>query len=90
MNKTDLINKIAEEAGITKAQAAASLNAVIDGVKETLKAGDKVAILGFGTFSLTERAARDGRNPKTGDLIKIAARRSVRFKPGKDLGDYVA
>ncbi|MCB0693614.1 MAG: HU family DNA-binding protein [Lewinellaceae bacterium] len=89
MNKGDLINKIAADANITKAQAADALGAVIDGVSGTLKAGDKVTLVGFGTFSISKREARTGRNPQTGKSIKIAAKNVVKFKPGKELADEV-
>ena len=89
MNKGDLITKIAESAGITKAQATDALNAVLDGVGDALKAGDKVTIVGFGTFSISRRDARTGRNPQTGKTIKIAAKNVVKFKPGKELSESV-
>ena len=89
MNKGDLINKIAADANITKAQAADALGAVIDGVSGTLKVGDKVTLVGFGTFSISKREARTGRNPQTGKSIKIAAKNVVKFKPGKELADEV-
>lgn len=89
MNKGDLINKIANDADITKAQAAEALNAVINGIGDTLKAGDKVTLVGFGTFSISKREARSGRNPQTGKTIQIAAKNVVKFKPGKELADDV-
>ncbi len=89
MNKGDLINKIANDADITKAQAAEALTAVINGVSGTLKAGDKVTLVGFGTFSISRREARTGRNPQTGKSIQIAAKNVVKFKPGKELADDV-
>ena len=89
MNTGDLINTIAADANITKAQAADALGAVIDGVSGTLKAGDKVTLVGFGTFSISKREARTGRNPQTGKSIKIAAKNVVKFKPGKELADEV-
>ena len=89
MNKGDLITKIAESAGITKAQATDALNAVLDGVGDALKAGDKVTLVGFGTFSISRRDARTGRNPQTGKTIHIAAKNVVKFKPGKELSDSV-
>jgi DNA-binding protein HU-beta len=89
MNKGDLINKIAEDAGLTKAQAGAALDAVVDGVASTLAKGDKLTLVGFGTFSVSKRAARKGRNPQTGKEINIAAKNVVKFKPGKDLADRV-
>jgi len=89
MNKGELINTIAEKANLTKAQAADALNTVIDAIEGSLKAGDKVTLVGFGTFSVTHRAARKGRNPQTGAEINIAARNVVKFKPGKELSDAV-
>lgn len=89
MNKGDLINKIADSADITKAQAMEALNAVLDGIGEALDSGDKVTLVGFGTFSVSRRDARTGRNPQTGETIKIAAKNVVKFKPGKELTDKV-
>jgi len=89
MNKGDLINKIAEDAGLTKTQASAALEAVTDGVTSTLAKGDKLTLVGFGTFSVSKRAARKGRNPQTGKEISIAAKNVVKFKPGKDLSSRV-
>ncbi|HPD65646.1 MAG TPA: HU family DNA-binding protein [Bacteroidia bacterium] len=89
MNKGDLITKIAESAGITKAQAQGALNAFIKSSQDALKAGDKITLVGFGTFSINERAARKGRNPKTGAEIKIPKKKVVKFKPGKELVNKV-
>jgi DNA-binding protein HU-beta len=89
MNKGDLINKIAEGANISKAQATEALNATLDGIQEALKAGDKATLIGFGTFSVSHRPARTGRNPQTGATIQIAAKNVVKFKPGSDLSDSV-
>ncbi len=89
MNKGELINTIAEKANLTKAQAADALNAMIDAIEGSLKKGDKVTLVGFGTFSVSHRAARKGRNPQTGKEIQIAARNVVKFKPGKELSDSV-
>ena len=89
MNKGDLINKIADSADITKAQATEALNAVLEGIGEALDSGDKVTLVGFGTFSVSRRDARTGRNPQTGETIKIAAKNVVKFKPGKELTDKV-
>ena len=89
MNKGDLINKIADDAGLSKAQAGAALNAVLDSVTGTLKGGGKVTLVGFGTFSVSKRAARTGRNPQTGQEIQIAAKNVVKFKPGKELSSAV-
>lgn len=89
MNKGDLVNKIAEDANLTKAQAADALNAVVNAVTGALKKGDKVTLVGFGTFSTTNRPARTGRNPQTGKTIKIAAKTSVKFKAGAELAGAV-
>ena len=85
MNKAELIAKIAEDAGITKTQANTSLDSFVDAVTKTLKKGDKVTLVGFGTFSVSKRAARNGRNPQTGEVIKIKARKVAKFKAGKEL-----
>jgi DNA-binding protein HU-beta len=89
MNKGDLINKVAESAGLTKAQATSAVNSVLDSVGESLSNGDKVTLIGFGTFSVSHRAARTGRNPQTGQAIQIAAKSNVKFKAGKELTDSV-
>ena len=89
MNKGDLINHVADSAGITKGQAADAVSAVLGGIEGSLKSGDKVSLIGFGTFSVNHRPAREGRNPSTGKTIKIAAKNVVKFKPGKALGDSV-
>lgn len=89
MNKGDLINKVAEEANLTKAQATEALNSVFNVIGETLASGDKVSLVGFGTFSSNHRAARVGRNPKTGEALQIAAKNVVKFKPGKELAASV-
>ena len=85
MNKAELIAQIADEAGITKTQANTALDSFVDAVTKTLKKGDKVTLVGFGTFSVSKRAARNGRNPQTGEVIKIKARKVARFKAGKEL-----
>ena len=89
MNKGDLINKVADDAGITKAQANEAIDAVIEAIGKTLKGGGKVTLVGFGTFSVSKRAARNGRNPKTGETIKIKARKVARFKSGKELAEML-
>ncbi|HCS20698.1 MAG: HU family DNA-binding protein [Bacteroidia bacterium] len=89
MNKSDLINKIAEDAKLTKVQAQAALNSFLDASASTLKKGDKVILVGFGTFSVAKRAARTGRNPQTGKEIKIAAKKVVKFKPGSELSSSI-
>jgi DNA-binding protein HU-beta len=85
MNKAELISKIAEDAGITKVAAAAALESFQDGVTKTLKKGDKLTLVGFGTFSVSNRAARTGRNPFNGETIKIKAKKVAKFKASKDL-----
>ena len=87
MNKGDLINKIADSAGITKGQAEDALNAVLDGITDALKIDDTVTLIGFGSFSVSHRAARAGRNPQTGETIQIAAKNLAKFKAGKKLTD---
>jgi len=89
MNKSDLINKIADDAKLTKVQAQAALNSFLDASADTLKKGDKVILVGFGTFSVASRAARTGRNPQTGKEIKIAAKKVVKFKPGSELSSNI-
>lgn len=85
MNKTDLINAIAEKAGIRQADAKSALDATISTITEALAAGDKITLLGFGTFSVAEKAARTGFNPRTKQTIEIPARKAVKFKPGAEL-----
>ena len=85
MNKAELIAKIAADAEITKTQANAAVDAFVDAVTKTLKKGDKVTLVGFGTFSVSMRAARNGRNPQTGAVIKIKAKKVAKFKAGKEL-----
>jgi len=89
MTKAELIAKAAKDAKITKAAAGKALNAVIDGITKALKKGDRVALVGFGTFSVSKRKARTGRNPQTGKPIKIAARKVAKFKAGSELSKAV-
>lgn len=90
MTKADLIDQMAKDAGISKTAAGAALSSLIDGIQKALKKKDgKVSLVGFGTFSKTSRKARKGRNPQTGEAIKIKARNVVKFKPGKKLKDAV-
>ena len=89
MNKTELIEHIAKSADISKAAAARSLDAVIDAVTTSLKNNDSVTLVGFGTFSVGERAARSGRNPRTGEVIKIKSAKVPKFRAGKLLKDTV-
>ncbi|HWB26609.1 MAG TPA: HU family DNA-binding protein [Chitinophagaceae bacterium] len=85
MNKADLIAKISEDTGISKTQANAVIDSFTGAVTKSLKGGGKVTLVGFGTFSLSKRAARTGRNPQTGAAIKIKAKKVARFKAGKEL-----
>lgn len=87
MNKTDLIDFIADEADLSKASANRALDAVIDGITKTMKQNGTVTIVGFGTFAVGQRAARTGRNPQTGASIDIKAARVPKFRPGKALKD---
>ena len=84
-----MIEKIAEDAGINKAQANKALQSMLDSITNTLKEGDKVTITGFGTFAVSERKAREGRNPQTGETIQIPGGNVPRFKAGKNLKDAV-
>ncbi len=85
MNKAQLIDAMAADAGISKAQAKSALDSFTDNVGSTLTGGGRVSLVGFGSFSVSERAARDGRNPQTGAVIKIAAKKVAKFKAGADL-----
>ena len=87
MNKSDLVESMAKAAGISKAAAEKGLNGMLDAVTKALKKGDKVTLVGFGTFLVRDRAARPGRNPKTGETIQISAAKVPAFKPGKALKD---
>jgi len=89
MNKAELITKISEEAGITKVQAGSALETFMESVAKTLKRGDKLTLVGFGTFSVSKRAARKGRNPQTGATIKIKAKKVAKFKASKELSAKV-
>ena len=90
MNKTELIDAIAAAAYLTKSDAGKALNSMIDAISGALTKGDSVTLVGFGTFSVGERAARTGRNPQTGKEIKIAAKKVAKFKPGKTLAEAVS
>ncbi len=89
MTKAELVAKIAEKANLSKKDAEAALNAFMDSVKEALAAGEKVSLVGFGTFEVVQRAARKGRNPQTGEEITIPATKAPKFRPGKGLKDAV-
>lgn len=87
MNKGDLIEAVAKSADLSKAQATEAVSAVFGTIEKCLKKGDKAQLLGFGTFSVNKRAARDGRNPATGEKIKIKAKNVIKFKAGKALDE---
>ena len=87
MNKTELVAAMAEKAELSKKDSEKALKAFIDVVTEELKSGEKIQLVGFGTFEVAERAAREGRNPQTGETMKIAASVAPKFKPGKALKD---
>lgn len=89
MTKTELIEKIAATAGLSKADAGRAFEATLDSIKATLKKGQKVTIVGFGTFAVTKRKARKGRNPRTGEVINIAASKTPKFTAGKTLKDAI-
>lgn len=89
MNKTELIDSIAEKSGITKAAAKIALETFLGDIEATLKKGDRISLVGFGSWSVSQRAARDGRNPQTGATIKIAAKNVVKFKAGSELSNAV-
>ena len=89
MNKAELISKLADDADITKQQANAAIDSFVESVTKTLKGGGKVTLVGFGTFSVSKRAARNGRNPQTGQVIKIKAKKVAKFKAGKELSERI-
>ncbi|MAP53472.1 MULTISPECIES: HU family DNA-binding protein [Altibacter] len=89
MNKSDLIDAMAEDAGITKAAAKKALESFLGNVEKSLKKGNRVSLVGFGSWSVSKRAARDGRNPQTGKTIRIAAKKVVKFKAGSELANAV-
>ena len=86
MTKTDLVNEIAAKAGLTKVQAKAALDATLESISQALANDDKIQLIGFGTFSVVEKPARTGRNPRTKETIQIPARKVVKFKAGAGLG----
>jgi DNA-binding protein HU-beta len=89
LNKPELVEAVAEKAGITKKDSEKAVAAVLEGIADTLAKGEKVQLVGFGTFEVRHRNAREGRNPSTGEAIKIAAQNVPAFKPGKALKDLV-
>lgn len=90
LNKQQLTAQVAEQVGLTKVQAEKAVKSTIDSITKELKAGGSVTLIGFGTFSVMQRKARKGKNPRTGEALKIPARKVPKFKPGKGLRDVVA
>ncbi|MBF0140649.1 MAG: HU family DNA-binding protein [Magnetococcales bacterium] len=89
MNKTELVDAVAAKTGLTKAQSGEAIDAIVSAIEGALKSGDQVSLVGFGTFSVSERAARTGRNPRTGAEIQIPAAKQPKFRPGKGLREAV-
>lgn len=89
MKKVELVEAVAEEAGLTKSDATKAIDAMLKTITEALANGDKIPLVGFGTFAVSRREAREGRNPRTGETVKIAARNAVTFKAGSALKDAV-
>ena len=89
MNKTELVEKVAESAGLTKTQAEAAINAFVETITDGLKAGDKITLKGFGTFEVRQREAREGRNPRTGETMTIAASKAPAFKASSALKNVI-
>ena len=89
MKKVELVEAVAKETGLTKADSARAVDATFAAITEALKKGHKVPLVGFGTFAVSKRKAREGRNPRTGETVKIAARKAVTFKPGTALKESV-
>lgn len=89
MNKNELIAEVSKKADLTKADASKAVDAVIESVEKSLKKGDDVRLVGFGTFTVVKRKATEGRNPRTGEVIKIAASKQPKFKPGKALKEMI-
>lgn len=89
VNKNDLVAAVANDSGLSKADASKAIDAVFDAIVAALKTGDEVRLIGFGTFNVTERAASEGRNPRTGEKIIIPPSRMPKFRPGKQLKDAI-
>ena len=89
MNKTDFVNAVADQAELTKTDAGRAIDAMVEVIKKALKKGDSVSLVGFGTYTVRKRAARTGRNPRTGQTIKIKASKAAAFKAGKALKDAI-
>ncbi len=90
MNKADLIEQLCKDASLTKADANSAIDSITNTIITALKKGDKVTLVGFGTFSVTQRKARNGRNPQTGETIKIKATKAAKFKAGKEFSEVIA
>lgn len=89
MNKADLVNSVSEKTGLTKTKSNEVINAITSSISESLSTGDKVTLVGFGTFTTSKRNARKGRNPKTGEVINISSKTVARFKPGTGLSSSI-
>lgn len=89
MNKQELVSAMAEKSGLTKVDSEKALNGMVEAVKDAMSKGDSIQLVGFGTFSVSERSARTGRNPQTGKEIQIAAKKIAKFKPGKALSESI-
>jgi DNA-binding protein HU-beta len=89
MNKADLVNSLSEKTGLTKTKSNQAIDALVETISEALKSGDKVTLVGFGTFTTSQKEARMGRNPKTGESLEIPAKRVAKFKPGTELSKSV-
>lgn len=89
MNKADLVNSLSEKTGLTKTKSNQAIDALVETISEALKGGDKVTLVGFGTFTTSQKEARMGRNPKTGESLEIPAKRVAKFKPGTELSKSV-
>ena len=89
MNKADLVNSLSEKTGLTKTKSNQAIDALVETISEALKSGDKVTLVGFGTFKTSQKETRMGRNPKTGESLEIPAKRVAKFKPGTDLSKSV-
>lgn len=89
MNKADLVNSLSEKTGLTKTKSNQAIDALVETISEALKSGDKVTLVGFGTFKTSQKETRMGRNPKTGESLEIPAKRVAKFKPGTDLSKIV-
>lgn len=89
MNKQELVSAIAEKSGLTKVDSEKALNGMIEAVKNSMSRGESIQLVGFGTFSVSERSARTGRNPQTGKEIQIPAKKIAKFKPGKALSESI-